>query len=284
MHAGEFGEADVAGDADFLADGGDAGQAERVADFALVHAAFAAEFLHFAMAGEGDVELAGVFHGTTENLRIIDGETVVGEHHGSGGLHAGDAREFLAFAAFGDRSCGVNAGADAGAAGAFEHAAHDARVVDGGRGVWHHDEAGDASIDGRLGAGGDVFFVLLAGFAGMDVDVEEAGKQDAAGAVDDLTIADAYDFRSHADDFISLDEHVGGLKLRRVFAGDLGVAVEAFHRWRHDVTQVWRGKRASCIPTGCTLGKRCGSSVFQGAATPGYLFDPSGIVDHFFRT
>ena len=68
-----------------------------------------------------------------------------------------------------------------------------------------------------------------AGFAGVDVDVKEPGQQNAAGAIDDFRVFDAGDTWCHADDLATLDEHVGCLELGTVFAGDLGVAVKAFH-------------------------------------------------------
>ena len=229
MHAGVFSEADVARDADLLADAGYAGQAESVADAALVHAAFAAEGLELAVAGERQLVVACVLHGAAQHLGIVHGVAVVREHDTACGLHAGDARQLFAFAALGDGTAGVDAGADARAAGAFQHAADHARVVDGRGGIGHHDKAGDATIDRGLRTCGDVFLVVLAGLTGMHVEVEKTGKQDAAGAVDDLRIVHTGDACGHANDAVPFDEHVGGLELGTVFAGDPGVAVEAFH-------------------------------------------------------
>ena len=229
MHAGVFRETDVAGNADLLADARDAGQAESVADFALVHATLAAERLDLAMAGQRQVVISCVFHRAPQHLGVVHGVAVIGEHDASGGLHARDAGELLALAALGDGAAGVDAGADARAAGAFQHTADDASVVDGGGGVGHHDKAGDAAVDRGLSTRGDVFLVLLAGFTGVDVDVKKPGQQNAAGAVDDVRVFDTGDACGHADDLATLDEHIGCLELRTVFAGDLGVAVEAFH-------------------------------------------------------
>jgi hypothetical protein len=51
-HSSILGEADVPGDADVLADGGDALETEGVADAALVHGAFSAELFGFTMGGQ----------------------------------------------------------------------------------------------------------------------------------------------------------------------------------------------------------------------------------------
>ena len=82
----------------------------------------------------------------------------------------------------GDGAAGKDARADARAAGAVEHAAHHPAIVDGRRGVRHHDEASDPAIDGRLGTGGDVFLLLLPRLTGMDVNVKHGRHDHPPGA------------------------------------------------------------------------------------------------------
>ena len=50
------------------------------------------------MLSQNDSEILGVFHRTAQDLRVIDGKAIVGEHNTTSGLHAGDAGELLAFA------------------------------------------------------------------------------------------------------------------------------------------------------------------------------------------
>ena len=59
------------------------------------------------------------------------------------------------------------------------------RFLIGGGGVGLEDHAGDAAVDGGLGAGEDGFLVLASGFAGVDVDIKEGGEEDLTGAVDE---------------------------------------------------------------------------------------------------
>ncbi len=186
VDADVFGEANVAGDADFFADGRDALEAEAVGDAAFMHAAFTGEFFDFAMAGEGEVELFGVLHGAAENLGVADGVAIVGEVDDAAAFHAGDAGEFFTFATFGDGAGGEDGGPDAGFfAGDVEDVLDGGGAVDGGVGIGLENHAGDAAVDGGFGAGEDGFFVLASGFAGVDVDVEEGGEEDLTGAVDD---------------------------------------------------------------------------------------------------
>ncbi len=182
--AGGVGEADVAVDDDFLGAGGRALDAEAVTHGAFVERARAGEFGHLAVAGEEHAELGGVLHGAQQHRGIAGGVAVVGEHSHAERAHAVDAGEFLAGAVLGDAAGSVNRDAG-GAVGDLEHLADDGGGVDGGLGVRHHDHAGDAAVDGGLGAGGDGFLGLEAGFAQMHVGVEHAGQQDAAAGVDD---------------------------------------------------------------------------------------------------
>ncbi len=69
-----------------------------------------------------------------------------------------------------------------------EHPAGDfGRVVDGD-GVGHGADGGESSGGGGSGAGRDGLFVSLAGFAEVDVDVDEARGYDEAFGVDGLRV------------------------------------------------------------------------------------------------
>ena len=56
----------------------------------------------------------------------------------------------------------------------------------GGLGVGHLEDAGDAAQHRGAAAGFEVFLVLGAGLAEMDLGVDDAGQDVKAGAIDDL--------------------------------------------------------------------------------------------------
>ena len=73
------------------------------------------------------------------------------------------------------------------------------------------------------------FFVLAAGFTGMDMDVKQGWQQNAPLAVDDLRVIIADDAGRDSDDAVTFHQHIGSDEGGGVFCGDLAVAVEAFH-------------------------------------------------------
>ena len=226
--AGGVGEADVAVDDDFFGAGGGAVDAELVGGGAVVEGAGAGELGDFAMGGEEHVELGGVLHGAVEEGGVDGGIAIIGEHEDSGGAHAVDACEFLALAAFGDATGSVD-----GDAGVFCSRGKDGgdgcTGVDGGGGIWHHDDAGDAAVDGCFGACGDIFLLLLAGFAEVDVGIEEGGEEDLVLAVDDLGVGWGADAGGDFFDDAVDDEDVGGEEAWGGFGGDAGVLEEEVH-------------------------------------------------------
>lgn len=228
MGAGGVGEADVAVDDDLLGAGGGAGDAELVGGRAVVEGAGAGELRHLAVGGEEHAELRGVLHGAVEQGGVGGGVAVVGEHFHPGGAHAVDARHFLALAAFRDAAGGEDGDAGVAAAG-FEHGGDGGTGIEGGGGVGHHHQAGDAAVDRGLGAGGDVFLVLTAGLAEMDVGVEKAGAEDAVLAVDHPCIAGIGEAGGYFVDDSVADQDVGGKEGGGGFGGDTGVAEEQVH-------------------------------------------------------
>ncbi len=139
------------------------------------------------MGCEEHAELGGVLHGAVEGGGVGGGVAVIGEHEDAGFAHGIDGGEFLAFAIFCDAAGGVDGDAGVFASGVEEGGDGGAGVERGGC-IWHHDEAGDSAVDGGFGAGGDVFLVFLAGFAEVDVCVEEGGADDLVVALDDLSV------------------------------------------------------------------------------------------------
>ena len=198
--ARQAGQLQVAGDADFLAASGDAGQTEPVGTGTLVHRAAAAQFGNFAMAGHEQVEVAGVFEGAAEKVGVGHRVAVIGDHDGPLLLHVGDVGQLLAGAALGDTAGGPDRNgrllAGEGADVADESAAVDRRV-----GIGHGDDAGETAARSGPSPAPDRFFILASGLAQMHVHVEESGQENFSGAVDSFDPGGGLDFRCGALDF-----------------------------------------------------------------------------------
>ena len=198
--AREAGQLQVAGDTDFLAARGDAGQTESVGAGTLVHRAAAAQLGNFAMAGHEKVEVPGVFQGAAEKVGVGHRVAVIGDHDRPLLLHVGDVGQLLAGTALGDTAGSPDRHgrllAGQGADVADEPAAIDRRV-----GIGHGDDAGKAAPSGGPSPAPNRFLVLAPGFAQMHVHVEESGQEDFSGAVDGFGPGGGLDFRCGALDF-----------------------------------------------------------------------------------
>ena len=192
----ETGQLEVAGDADFLAAGGDARDAEFVGARAFVHRAAAAEFGNFAMAGDKQVEVARIFQRAAEKVGIGHGIAVIGDHDRTLAVHVGYIGQLLSGAAFGDATrCPDRDGrlfAGQGVDKADQAACIDRRI-----GIGHGNDAGESTTHGGTRAGGYGLLVLASGFAQVNMHIEEAGEKDLARAIDDGRAGRHGDFRCH---------------------------------------------------------------------------------------
>ena len=87
---------------------------------------------------------------------------------------------------------------DAPAFGGLHPARELRRVIDGSR-VGHGGDGGESAGGGGRGAGGDGFFVGLAGLAEMNVNVDEAGRDDQARGVEDFRAVFAFELAGGGD-------------------------------------------------------------------------------------
>ena len=100
-----------------------------------------------------------------------------------------DLGHLLAEEALGHGGHGVHMD-ERGIAGAPQDEIDQRDVVDHGIGIGHADDGGDAAGGGGTARRGQRLAVLVAGLAGKDHHVDEAGREHVAAAIDDLGIAD----------------------------------------------------------------------------------------------
>ena len=177
-------QADVALDDAGLGFDGHAAEAEAEGDRARVHAASGGEAGVFGVLGDGEAEAARSEEGGAHDAVFEDGPTVVGEAYGAGFGEGFKVREVLAEAAQGGSGHGEEVDLRLSFGG--EHPLQGGDGVVDGECVGHGDDAGEATGGGGGGAGGDGLLVGLAGFAEMDVNVDETGRDDEAGGVEDF--------------------------------------------------------------------------------------------------
>lgn len=180
--AGDFGEKNIAGDNGFFAGGGPTTKAEDSAVVAFVNHAVADERIILAMIEDREIKHAGVFEGAAHEFVALNAFTVVGDGDDSCLFEGTDGREFFSSDAFRDGASDVDI--DETFARSFLADQRDcAGRVDGRAGVGHAHDGGESAARGCVGAGGNCFFDGLAGFAEMDVGIDEARANDEAGDV-----------------------------------------------------------------------------------------------------
>ena len=214
----------------FFGEGVDSGQAEDGGVVAGVHDALAAEGLVLAVLGDDSVDHAGVFQCAEHDGGVLDAVAVVGVAYGAGLGHEAHFGELDSLAVFGEGAHDV----DEGLAGLSAHAVDEldaGSFVDGGVGVGHADNGGEAAGDGGGGAACDGFFFFVAGLSEVDVEVDEAGGDDSAGGVDEAGVGGVE--AAEGGDLLADNEEVGaGVDLvGRV--DEAAVLDECFvcHRW-----------------------------------------------------
>ena len=205
--AGELGQLDVAGDVDLLAGRGPAQHAQAGGGDALVDLAGVDQALVLAVVHDGAAELYGVVHDAAHHAGVLDAAAVVGEGHGAVGAHVAHLGEHLALEAAGARAGHVHA-AHAGRGGAVADELDAGGGVGDGVGVGHADDVGEAAVHRGAAAGGDVLLVLEAGLPQVDVDVDQAGHEHAAGGVAHAGALRGGEALTHGGDAAALNEHV----------------------------------------------------------------------------
>ena len=183
--AGQRHEAHVALQHDRLGRIGNADQPQPCRELALVHDAFTDQIGVFGVMHDQRVEIAGVGQRPAHHLRIGDAPVAVGERHGARGLQQADLGHLLAAHALGQRRHRVDVD-DRGVAGAAQDEIDGRRIIDHGRGIGLADDGGDAAGGGGLACGCKGFAVAGAGLADKGTHVDQSGRNDLAGAIDDV--------------------------------------------------------------------------------------------------
>ena len=181
------GEFDVASGADGFRLRGNALQAEANGARAFAHHAAGEKRRIFAVINHRQIERVAIVHHLAHQARGGDGLAVVADGDDSGVFHRGDFRERFAFAADRGRADRPDAHAARGR-GAFDDGARDRGVVIHRLRVRHAADGGESAAGGGARAGFDGFGHFLARLAQMAVKINEAGRDDQAGGVENFGI------------------------------------------------------------------------------------------------
>ena len=119
---------------------------------------------------------------------VLDAAPVVGKRDGAGTGHVAHLGKLGALQPLRARADRVDVRATGRVCGFLELVGDHRRVVDGGLGVGHGSDAGKAALCRGAHTGDDVFLVLLARIAEVDVHVDHAGHEVLAREVLDLGV------------------------------------------------------------------------------------------------
>ena len=164
------------------------------------------------MMDDEHAEILGVGEHVPHHLGVGEARLAVGEGDGAGVAQEPDLGHLLALQALGHRRHGMHVDLRRVA-----RAAHDEvdqrNVVDDRLGVWHADDGGDAAGGSSTARGGQRFAVLVARLAGEHEHIDEAWRENVAGAVDELRVANGVGsyLRAQVDDLAVLDQHAARL-------------------------------------------------------------------------
>ena len=193
-------------------------EAEPRADDPFVHRAAVRERRLFAVVGDRNAERPRVLERGAHEVRAGDGLAVVAHGDRAGADHLAEFGERPALLTDGNGPDRVDA-SRLGDRRLTDDEPDRGLVVGDRIGVGHRADGGEAA--GRRGAraGGDRLDVFAAGLAQMTMDVDEAGRDDEAGAVDDLNVGRrrfVRDPRTTGLDASLGDQHVAdGIQLLR---------------------------------------------------------------------
>ena len=210
--AGQLGEAQVALEHDGLRFARNAGEAEPGRDLALVHHAVLCERRLFQMMDDERAEILGVGEHVSHHLGVGEARLAVGEGDGAGVAQETDLGHLLALQALGHRRHGMHV--DLRRVARPAHDEIDQRhVVDDGLGVWHADDGGDAAGRSSPARGGQRLAVLMARLAREHQHVDEAWRENVAGAVYELRVTNRVgsDLRAEIGDLAVLDQQAASL-------------------------------------------------------------------------
>jgi hypothetical protein len=217
-------EAQVALDDDGLGLGRHAGQAEPAGHLALVHHAAEGEIGVLQVMHDEPVEVVGIAEDQPHQLGVGEAALAVGEGKGARLAQQADLGHLLAGETLRHRRHRVDMD-DRGVAGAALDEIHQRHIVDSGLGVGHDDDGGDAPGGGGAAGRGERLAMLLAGLAGENLHVDQAGRQHMAAAVDALGPRRSIrpDMRADIGDRVAPDEQAAPLVTARERTDQPGV-------------------------------------------------------------
>ena len=143
-------------------------------------------------------EILGVGEHVAHDLGAGEARLAVGKGDGAGLAQQADLAHLLAQEALGHGRHGMHVD-EGGVARAPQDEIDQRHVVDHRIGVGHADDGGDAARGGGAARGRQRLAMLVARLAGKHHHVDEAGRQHAAVAIDDLGIADSVGGDMRAD-------------------------------------------------------------------------------------
>ncbi len=181
------GELDVASGADGFRFRGNSLQAEADGARAFAHNAAGEERGILAVVNHRQIERIAVVHDLAHQARGGYGLAVVADGDDSGIFHRGDFGKGFAFAAYGGRADRPDVHGS-GSGGAFDDGARDGGVVVHGLSIRHAADGCESAASGRTRAGFDGFGHFLAGLAQVAVEIDEAGRDDEAGGIEDFGV------------------------------------------------------------------------------------------------
>ena len=184
---GEFRDLNVSSDTDGFGSGGHAGKTEAGGGNAFAHNGAGGEGDVFGVLDYREIERAAIVHDLTREFCGGDGLAVVGNGNDARFAHCGDVGDVLAFAADAGGADGPDMYVAVGF-GAIDDEASDGSIVVDRLRVGHAADNREATTRGGESAGFDGFGIFLAGFAKMDMHIDEAGSDDETGGVENLDI------------------------------------------------------------------------------------------------
>ena len=173
----------VAGDDDVFGGVRPAAEPKSRGDFALVHDGTLRERGVLTVIHDREVEHRRVFARATHEFVGLDAIAVVGNGDDAHAFERADGCEGLTLHAHGDAAGGEDFDDGVTADSVVDELDGAGVVGDGGR-VGHAHDGGEAAGGGGARAGADGLLVRLAGFAEVDVDIDEAGAGDEPVGVD----------------------------------------------------------------------------------------------------
>ena len=204
-----FDQGQVALQPDPLGDGRGAGQAQSCGELARGGHSPLGQPRIGRSAGDQGVEGGGVAHHPLQGAAVDDHLVAVGEIQGAGLVHQADLGHPLAVQGLGRGAGGANIDQVQGCAATLDEVDH-GRVVHGGIGVGLDHDGRHAPGRGGQAGGLQRLFRFSAGFAGLDPNVDQAGRQAKAIGVDHLIGVDLSRTVNDAHDAAILDQDAAG--------------------------------------------------------------------------